>query len=177
MLTIDPHKSLLLVIDFQARLMPAIHEAEAAIRNAGKLLEIAKLLNVPRLFTEQYPKGLGATVPDLPVEGERVMTKLAFDACRAEGVLQNIPTDAQVVVAGCEAHVCVLQTVLGLIAAGRKTFVVQDAIGSRAPENKAAALARMAHHGAEIVTTEMVAFEWAQTAENPDFRAVSALIK
>jgi len=177
MLTIDPQKSLLLLIDFQARLMPAIHEREAAIRNATKLLEIAKLLNVPRLFTEQYPKGLGATVPDLPVDGEKVMTKLSFDACRAEGVLENIPADAQIVVAGCEAHVCVLQTVLGLIAAARKTFVVRDAIGSRKPEDKAAATARMERHGAEIVTTEMVAFEWAQTAENPDFRAVSALIK
>ncbi len=92
-------------------------------------------------------------------------------------MLQNIPADAEVVVAGCEAHVCVLQTVLGLIAASRKVFVVCDAIGSRKPEDKAAAIARMERHGAEIVTTEMVAFEWVQTAENPRFRAVSALIK
>ncbi|MCW2274087.1 isochorismatase family protein [Rhodoblastus acidophilus] len=177
MLTIDPQKSVLLIIDFQARLMPAIHEGEAAIRNAGKLLEISKLLDVPRLFTEQYPKGLGATVPELPVDGDRVISKVSFDACRAESMLQNIPADAEVVVAGCEAHVCVLQTVLGLIAASRKVIVVRDAIGSRKPEDKAAAIARMERRGAEIVTTEMVAFEWVQTAENPRFRAVSALIK
>ena len=177
MLTIDPERSLFLVIDFQARLMPAIYEGDVAIRNASKLSDIAKLLDIPRLFTEQNPKGLGTTVPELSVEEERVVPKFSFDACRAETLLDHIRADAHVIVAGCEAHVCVLQTVLGLLSASRKLFVVQDAIGSRKPEDKAAAVRRMDRHGAEIVTSEMVAFEWLQSAEHPSFRQAMALIK
>jgi nicotinamidase-related amidase len=174
---ISPQKSILLVIDFQARLMPAIHEAAAAIANAQKLLKMAALIDVPRLFTEQNPKGLGATVPELPVDPDRVIAKLSFDACRAAETLDHIPADAHVIVTGCEAHVCVLQTVLGLIGAGRRTFVVRDAIGSRSPDNKEAALRRMERNGAEIVTTEMVVFEWLQAADHPQFKPGVALIK
>jgi nicotinamidase-related amidase len=81
------------------------------------------------------------------------------------------------VVAGCEAHVCVLQTVLGLLDAGRKVYVVRDALGSRQPESKETAIRRMERHGAEIVTTEMVVFEWLESAEHPRFRDAIALIK
>ncbi|MCO5148333.1 MAG: isochorismatase family protein [Aquamicrobium sp.] len=175
--TIDPERSLLLVIDFQARLMPAIHDGEAAVHNAGRLIEAATLLGVPRLFTEQNPKGLGPTVEALPVDEGRLVAKQSFDACREAGFLDRIPRDAQVVVAGCEAHVCVLQTVLGLLDASRTTYVVGDAIGSRAAESRQAALRRMERHGAEIVTTEMVVFEWLKTAEHPKFRQAVALIK
>lgn len=177
MLTIDPTNSLLLVVDFQSRLMPAIHDGEIAVQNAKRLIEAAKLINVPRLFTEQNPKGLGSTVADLPVEKNQLVHKQFFDACREDGFLDRISADAHVVVVGCEAHVCVQQTVLGLLAASRKTYLVRDAIGSRLPENKETAIRRMERHGAEIITTEMVAFEWLQTAEHPCFRQVMALIK
>lgn len=177
MLTIDPKRSLLLVIDFQSRLMPAIHDGEAAIRNAGRLVEMAKLAEVPRLFTEQNAKGLGSTVEDLPVDEGQLIHKQFFDACRAEGFLERIPADGHIIVAGCEAHVCVLQTVLRLLAPSRRIFVVRNAIGSRRPEDKEAAIARMERHGAEIVTAEMVVFEWLQTAEHPRFRQAMALIK
>lgn len=177
MLTIDPKHSLLLVIDFQARLMPAIHEGAAALRNARRLVEAADLLGIPCLFTEQNPKGLGTTIPEIAVSEDRLIAKQSFDACRAEGFLERIPADAHVVVTGCEAHVCVLQTVLGLLAASRRTWVVQDALGSRQPESKEVALCRMERHGAEIVTTEMVVFEWLLTAEHPKFRKAVALIK
>jgi nicotinamidase-related amidase len=176
MLTIDPQKSVVLVIDFQTRLMAAIHESDTVIRNARKLVDIAKLFDVPNLFTEQNPQKLGGTVEALPVEGSP-FAKFAFDVCREPGFLARIPEDADVVVAGCEAHVCVLQTVLGLRATDRKVFVARDAIGSRRPEDKEAAIRRMERHGAEIVTTEMVAFEWLQTAEHLNFRQASALIK
>ena len=175
--TIDPTRSLLLIIDFQTRLMPVIHEGEAAVGNARRLIEAARMLGIPRLFTEQNPKGLGATVPELPIDGDRVIHKQFFGACHEDGFLDHIPADAHVVVVGCEAHVCVQQTVLGLLAASRKTYVVCDAIGSRAAENKEAAIRRMERHGAEIVTTEMAVFEWLATAEHPDFRRVTALIK
>lgn len=177
MQTIDPARSLLLLIDFQARLLPAIHEGEAAVRNARRLLDAAALLGVPSLFTEQNRKGLGPTVEALPVAEDRLVHKQSFDACREGGLLDRIADDADVVVAGCEAHVCVLQTVLGLLQAGRRAWVVADAIGSRRPDSKAAALRRMERHGAEIVTTEMVVFEWLGTAEHPQFRAAAALIK
>ena len=168
--------SVLLVVDFQARLMPAIHDGPAAVANARRLLDIAGLLGVPALATEQNAGGLGPTVPAL-AEGLAVQHKMTFDACRAPGFLDALPSGAEVVVVGCEAHVCVLQTVLGLLAARRRVHVVRDAVGSRTAANREAALHRMERHGAEIVTTEMVAFEWLGTAEHPRFREVVALIK
>jgi nicotinamidase-related amidase len=177
MLTIDPERSLLLIVDFQSRLMPAIHEGAAAIRNAKRLIEAAKLFGIPRLFTEQNAKGLGATVDGLPVEQNRLVHKQFFDACRQDGFLDRVGGEAHVVVAGCESHVCLQQTVLGLLQASRKTYVVRDALGSRRPEDKATAIRRMERHGAEIVTTEMVVFEWLQTAKHSKFRQALALIK
>ena len=177
MFTIDPRRSILLVIDFQSRLMPAIRDGETAVRNANRLIEAAKLVGVPRLFTEQNAKGLGPTVGEIAIENDRLVHKQFFDACREEGFLDHVPADANVVVAGCESHVCVQQTVLGLLLASRKTYVVRDALGSRRPEDKETAIRRMERHGAEIVTTEMVVFEWLQTADSPHFRQVINLIK
>ncbi|MHC4042986.1 isochorismatase family protein [Bradyrhizobium sp. 23AC] len=177
MLTINPKCSILLIIDFQSRLMPAIHDGEAAVRNANRLIEAAKLLGIPRLFTEQNAKGLGPTVGEIAIENDHLVHKQFFDACREEGFLDRVPADAIVVVAGCESHVCVQQTVLGLLHASRKTYVVRDALGSRHPEDKETAIRRMEHHGAEIVTTEMVVFEWLQTADSAHFRPVITLIK
>jgi nicotinamidase-related amidase len=172
--------SALLLIDLQARLMPAIAEAEAVILNAGRLLKAARLLDLPVMLTEQNPKGLGPTVPELLAEAgneSSILAKQSFDACRAPGFFEQLPGRVEMVVAGCEAHVCVLQTALGLLESGRRVHVVQDAMGSRRAESKAAALARLARHGAEIVTTEMVLFEWLESAEHPRFREVVALIK
>jgi nicotinamidase-related amidase len=177
MLTIDPSRSLLLIVDFQSRLMPAIHGGAAAVKSANRLIETAKLVGVARLFTEQNAKGLGATVGDVPVETDRLVHKQFFDACREGGFLDRVPADAHVVIAGCEAHVCVQQTVLGLLQASRKTYVVRDALGSRRPEDKETAIRRMERHGAEIVTTEMVVFEWLQTADHAHFRPAITLIK
>ena len=169
--------SLLLVIDVQARLMPAIDGAEAVIAHARRLRDAATLLDVPALFTEQNPKGLGPTVAELPPADAPVIAKMTFDAVRAPGFLDRLPPRPDVVVAGCEAHVCVLQTVLGLLAAGQRVFVVRDAIGARRAESKETAIGRMARHGAEIVTTEMVVFEWLGTAEHARFRAAVSLVK
>ncbi len=177
MRTIDRETSALLVVDFQARLMPAIDAGAEAVGNARRLLAAAGILAVPVLFTEQNAGGLGGTVSELEVSAHGdVLHKMTFDACRAEDIVK-LPDRPAIVVAGCEAHVCVLQTVLGLLDAGRRVYVVQDAIGSRQPGSKAAAIRRMAQHGAEIVTTEMAVFEWLATAEHPRFRDVVALIK
>ena len=168
----------LLLIDFQARLMPAIREGAEVTTRAGKLLAGARLMEVPRSFTEQIPDKLGHTVPDLtPQPGEAVLAKSRFDAVPETGLATHVAPGHRIVVAGCEAHVCVLQTVLGLLEAGREVAVVADATGSRAPGDHAAALARMGRAGAEIVTTEMVLFEWLGGADHPRFREVIGLIK
>ena len=169
---------MLLLIDFQARLMPAISDGEAVIANARRLLGAAQSLDVPVLQTEQNPKGLGPTVPELvPDKGVGALEKMTFDACRTVGLAETLPDDVDVVVAGCEAHVCVLQTALGLLERNRPVYVVADAVGSRTSASKNAALRRMERHGAEIVTTEMVVFEWLETAEHPQFKSVIGLIK
>jgi nicotinamidase-related amidase len=177
MRTIDCGSCTLLVVDFQSRLMPAIEDGAAAVANARRLLDAAALLGVPIVFTEQNAKGLGATVKELSASEAALCHKMTFDACRTDAFLAELADRPDVVVAGCEAHVCVLQTVLGLIDAGRRVFAVRDAFGARRSESKETAIRRMERHGAEIVTTEMVVFEWLSTAEHPLFREAIALLK
>ena len=177
MLTIEARSSTLLLVDFQARLMPAIEAGGEAVANAQALVRAASMLGVPTLFTEENAAGLGPTLPELAPDPARVAHKMAFDACREAGFLGRLPRGHAIVVAGCEAHVCVLQTVLGLIEHGRRVFLVRDALGARRAESKEAAIRRMARHGAEIVTAEMVVFEWLGTAEHPRFRDALALVK
>lgn len=173
---LDRANSALVAIDFQARLMPAIEGGASAVANARRLLDAAALLDIPVVFTEQNPKGLGSTVPELASPG-RTVHKMTFDAVRSPGFLDSLPAERTIVVAGCEAHVCVLQTVLGLLSQGRQVFVVRDALGARRAESKETAIRRMERNGAEVVTTEMVVFEWLSTCDHPMFRDVAALIK
>lgn len=178
MRTLAAGTSALLLIDFQSRLMPAIDGAAATIGAARRLAGAAGLLGVPIMLTEQNPAGLGPTVADLlPADRSAVVGKMTFDALRDAGVRERLPDRADVVVAGWEAHVCVLQTVFGLLNAGRRPVVVCDAIGSRRSDSREAALRRMERQGAEIVTAEMVVFEWLGGADHPRFREVLALIK
>ncbi len=178
MLTLSSDSCVLLVVDFQARLMPVIDGGEGAVANTRRLIDAAAHVGVPHLFTEQNAKGLGPTVPDLaPHEPSLVIHKMTFDAVRTPGFLERLPVGSAVVVAGCEAHVCVLQTVLGLIDLGRRVYLVRDALGARRPESKETAIRRLERHGAETVTTEMVVFEWLATAEHPRFRDALQLMK
>lgn len=174
---IERGRSALLVVDFQARLMPAIEEGGAAVANAQRLLDAAGMLEVPILFTEQNPRGLGGTVAELRSDAAHLAHKMTFDACRMPGFLAALPDRPDLIVAGCETHVCVLQTVLGLLKAGRRIFAVRDAMGSRRAESKETALRRMERNGAEIVTTEMVLFEWLGTAEDPRLRRILDLVR
>lgn len=172
---IDPARSLLVLIDLQARLVPVIAEADSVVTHARRLKEAAGLLGVPILLTEQNPSALGPTVPDLA--GGEAIAKMEFDVTRREGFLARVPAEAEVILAGCEAHICVLQTALGLLATERRVRVVRDAVGSRRTENREAAMIRLAAHGADIVTTEMVIFEWLGSAAHPRFREVVKLVK
>lgn len=177
MLTLEAARSELLIIDIQTRLMPAIHEGPAVLARARQLVTAADRLRVPLLATEQNPEGLGPTVAGLLPEGAEVLPKMSFDALGAPAIAARLTGDRTLVVAGCEAHVCVLQTVLGLLQRGRRVQVVADAVGSRHAANRKAALKRMRQAGAGIVTTEMVLFEWLGSAEHPAFREIVALIK
>lgn len=177
MRTINPRSSELLLIDFQMRLIPAIKDTAARIENARRLLVAAERLGFRVTLTEQYPRGLGSTVPELARPGLDTFEKTTFDVMRTAQIAARLDGDADLIVSGCEAHVCVLQTVLSALDRGRKVFVVADAIGSRSEENRKEAIERMRGHGAEIVTTEMVLFEWLVSAEHPEFRSLSSLIR
>lgn len=174
----DCASSLLLVVDFQGRLMPAIEGGDEAIANARRLIAAARLLEVPVVYTEQNPTRLGGTVETLaPSAGEAVLSKMTFDGWRSPDIRAAAPAGRELIVTGCEAHVCVLQTVLGALADGRGVKVVRDAIGSRREDNRNAAIDRMSRAGADIVTTEMVIFEWLVDAGHPAFKEAIALIK
>jgi nicotinamidase-related amidase len=168
--------SALLLIDLQERLFPVIHESEQVLQNSLWLTLLAQRLDVPVICTEQYPQGLG---PTLPILRERlapaaIVEKIHFSAIPEGGVFRAACGDrAQFIVAGTEAHVCVQQTVLDLLDSGRRVFVVSEAVGSRQPADKALALERMRQHGADIVSREMVAFEWLRQAGNDLFRQIS----
>jgi nicotinamidase-related amidase len=169
--------AVLLLIDLQQRLMPAIHDHETVVARAVRLAEAAQLLDVPIRATEQYPAGLGPTVPQLAAYPQAVLAKTTFSAAGDPGWSGLLPSGAgEIVIAGCEAHVCVLQTVLGLLGSGRRVVVVADATGSRDPADKAAAVERARQHGAEVVTSEMVLFEWLRDARHPKFREVQKLL-
>lgn len=169
-------ESTLLVIDIQEKLFPAVLDNTSMAEHTGWLLQVAQRVGVPVLLTEQYSKGLGPTVAMLRegIEDVAIIEKLHFSAAR-DGELFKRPGGErkQFVVCGSETHVCVLQTVLDLLARGNQVFVVEEAVGSRRASDKALALARMQQAGASIVSREMVAFEWMEQAGTELFRSIS----
>ncbi|MBL8924626.1 MAG: isochorismatase family protein [Pseudonocardia sp.] len=167
--------SVLLLVDFQQRLVPVIHDGETAVARAVRLAEAAQLLGVPVCVTEQYPAGLGPTVTELSGYPQNVVAKTRFSGAADPTLLP--PAAREVVVAGVEAHVCVLQTVAELLGSEHRVVVVADAVGSRDPADRAAALERMRGHGAEVVTSEMVLFEWLRDSTHPRFREVQKLLR
>jgi nicotinamidase-related amidase len=167
----------LVLIDFQERLMPAIHDADAVIRKALVLGQAARWLSVPVVGTAQSPASLGRTLQEVETLCDEMIDKTSFDACAEPAFVETLDRDRDIaVLAGCEAHVCVLQTAISL-AERMRVMVVADAIGSRAPLNKDIALQRMAAAGVEIVTTEMMVFEWMGHSGHPHFRECLRLIK
>jgi len=160
--------------------MPAIHDGEMVVRHGLVLAQAAHTLGVPVLGTEQNPKSLGANIEQIRSQCQVTISKTHFDAC-SDGLVQVLnevkPDYANVVIAGCEAHVCMMQTALGLLSAGKRVWVVSNASGSRRPLDHAAAMARLAEAGAVIVTYEMVLFEWIEDCKHPRFREVLQLVK
>lgn len=169
--------SCLLIVDVQEKLVPAIHEPEQLVGGCAWLMQVANVLAVPILVSEQYPIGLGPTVAELRglVSPEAFVEKVHFSCAAAPDCLRRLDAIArrQVVLAGIEAHVCVLQTALGLAQAGKQVFVVADAISSRNPQDATVGIARMRAVGVHVVTKEMALFEWAERAATTQFRLLS----
>ncbi len=205
---LDVNDSQLVLVDYQARLMPAIFENELVVANALRLARMAKMLEVPVWGTAQSPDGLGPNVPDvqsaIEAAGGKTLAKMHFNGvvdglgdwlrppvrkAASGGNARSLPKHLQraapeeeagrstIVIAGCEAHVCLMQTALGLLEEEFDVWVVTDACSSRTERNRDAAFDRLAGAGAELVTTEMVAFEWLRTAEHPAFKEVLGLVK
>jgi nicotinamidase-related amidase len=168
----------LVVIDMQAKLMPHIDEGAAVLRHCLALMKAADLLDIAVLVTEQNPQGLGVSVDGLIDERHRMIEKDTFDATLCADFVAALPSkDTVLFVAGCEAHVCVLLTVTGLLKLGYTVELVADAVGSRVPENKAIALARAQREGALPTTTETTIFGWLGSCRHPRFRDALALVK
>lgn len=178
---IEASRSLLLVVDVQERLAAAMEGRDAMVANTGILMAAAAELAIPAIVSEQYPQGLGHTVGELTEAAARaaIHPKLEFSVLRNPAIADRLSgeTRDQIIVAGIEAHVCVLQSAFDLKAAGRSVFVVADAVASRRMESKATALQRMAADGIRVVTTEMVVFEWLGAASAPAFKTLSKLIR
>ncbi len=175
---LEAHHSMLLVIDMQARLLTAIHDTEALRARALRTVQAARLLGVPVWATEHWPDKIGATHADLVPHLDRVIAKTHFDASRESGFTDALPRGRdRVLLLGTEAHICVLQTGLGLAAAGLRPALLADCIGSRRESDRLAACQRWGHHGLEVLTSEMALFEWLGTPAHPRFREVLALVK
>ena len=200
---LDADDSQLVLVDYQARLMPTIHDGSLVLANALRLARLAQLMEVPVWGTEENPVALGENPPQLRALCRRTLAKMHFSAV-ADGLVEllrpparqqqggnarSLPKHLQkpqpqaaegrntLVIAGCEAHVCLLQTSLDLLDEEFEVWVVTDACSSQSERNRDAAFDRLAGAGAELVTTQMVAFEWLRTADHPDFREALALIK
>ena len=198
---LDASESQLVLVDYQERLMPAIFEGAAVLDNARRLAQVARLVDVPVWGTEQNPSRLGPNDAALRTLCQKTLAKMHFSATE-EGLgewlrppakpqggnarslpkhlqkpAQQAPERASIVIAGCEAHVCLLQTALQLIEDEFDVWVVTDACSSRTERNRDAAFDRLAGAGAELVTTEMVAFEWLRSCEHPAFKDMLGLVK
>jgi nicotinamidase-related amidase len=168
--------SALVLVDYQQRLLPAIHRGEQVIAEAARLADAARVFGIRVLGTEQNPAGLGPNVEAIRQRCESTLAKTHFDACE-DGLLDALGDVGEVVIAGCEAHVCLLQTTLGLLRAGRRLWVVGPACGSRSSADHELAMQRLQCAGAVIVSPEMVAFEWLHDCRHGSFKPVLQMFK
>jgi nicotinamidase-related amidase len=176
MMLLDAQRSLLLAIDLQEKMLPAVADHDRVLRNCEWLIRAAQKIGIPVAAIEQYPKGLGPVVPAIRklLPPGAIAAKTRFSSVGAK-CLPDLPGSdrSQVVIIGVEAHVCVLQTAVDLYHEGKEVYIVADCVGSRHDADRDLALARMRQDGVRIVSREMVVFEWLGEADTPLFRAVS----
>ena len=174
---LSPKKSTLIFIDLQGRLMPSIYEGDKVLQQCIRIAKIAKLLAVPIIGTEQSPQSLGHNVGEIAQYCESTISKEHFDACQ-DGLIDVISKNReQILIAGCETHVCVMQTALELLRQNFHVSILVDAVGSRKFLDRDIALHRLGTSGATLITVEILAFEWLASASNPSFKEVLELIK
>lgn len=187
------NRSTLLIVDVQEKLLPAICNASELGESIKFLLDVAEILKVPVVVSEQYPRGLGHSVAEVANHAavSEVVEKIQFSAADAlhgsqafgdsvtSGNSQSVDqrSPPQVVIVGIESHICVLQTALDLISHGVKVFVVEDAVGSRRPTDCANGLSRIQAAGGTVCVSESVAFEWCERAGTDEFKAISRLVR
>lgn len=172
--------TLLLVIDLQEKLMPAIYESDKIIKNSACLLKVFEMYGIKKIATEQYPKGLGQSVDEIKenLDDEYIFSKTSFDAITDEVssyLKENKITN--VIITGAETHICVYQTVRRLLFEGYKVFVVEDAVSSFNKEQKDLGLKAMSDMGASLVNTEMLMFDLASDAKDENFKEISKMVK
>ena len=172
--------SALILVDYQTRLLPSIYEGKSVLNNALFLAEATRLLGIPILGTEQNPEGLGPNDEQIVNYCDQTILKHSFNAVESglvEAIQKVNPQIKQLVLAGCETHVCLMQTVLGLKEKGYEVAVVPDACGSRSPNDKLLAIERMRQQGISMLSIEMIVFEWLNTSNHPQFKNILHLIK
>ena len=177
---LDRGRAALAVIDVQEAFRPAVLEFDRVIANVAVLVQGARVLGVPVLVTEQYPKGLGETVPEVAehLDGIERLQKMSFSAVAANGFPAALENERdQVLLCGIEAHVCVNQTAEDLLAAGREVHVVRDAVSSRTAENRELGVHKMEHSGATLTSVETALFELLREAGTPEFKEIQRLIR
>ena len=182
---LNREEAVLLVVDVQGKLVPAIHKElyPRALRNMQIAIEAAATLGIPIFVTEQYPKGLGKTVPEvmgvLDVKEYRLFEKMTFSCARDEGFLSAVSelNRRQVIIVGMETHVCVYQTSVDLCRAGYSLFILDDAVSSRFLHNYQSGLQALRDAGCTVISTETAIFELLKVAATPEFKKVSSLIK
>jgi len=174
------NKTAFIIIDVQERLMPVIFNNSEMFENVNRLIEGSKILNVPLIVTEQYPKGLGHTCAEVKLpEGQAIIEKVCFSCLLSDPVNEKLKSlgAEQIVIAGAESHICVLKTALDALSKGYEVHVVADAVGSRKEYSKQIALERMRQAGAFIATTEMILFQLMDEAGTDEFKQISKLIR
>ncbi len=177
---LDRNSSALLVVDVQQKLIPTIDSAEQVVAKSKQLMDAARILGVPLLVSEQYPKGLGATVESLDVSQASVVAEKTMFSCReCDSIMDFLINESirTVLLCGIEAHVCVTQTAFDLLASGFDVHVAVDAIGSRNSMDRETAVSRMSMHGIVTTTTEAAIFEWCESASASEFKQISQLVK
>ena len=173
------HDGALLVIDLQERLLGVMSDRSLVVDNTIRLIHGATLLHLPVIATEQYPKGLGPTIPEIAALVPHRPSKTLFHCCEAVGLMDPLGGDPikHVTLAGIEAHVCVAQTAVELLRLGYTVQIAADAVTSRKSIDRDFALRRLEHAGAVVSTTEAILFEWTERSDRPEFKAISRLVK
>ncbi len=175
---LDTNNSILVIIDIQEKLVKAASNGEKTIINTSKISQAAQILSIPVIITEQYPKGLGATVESITGSDAFIMEKSSFSAFKEPEFEQKINSlnRKQVILCGIETHICVLQTAIDLYKNGYEVYVLKDCVSSRSEEEQNSGLELLKQYGIKVITVEIALFQWLKSSKHPQFKDIQKLI-